>query len=284
MRLQLGEPPKDADPFQYFIQSLKLSGAGQGTIKLYYSAINDFLKFVNKNPNEVTTQDVINWINVLSVREGRSKTGDRKGRASTIRSYVIAVRRFLRWLGVNVRPPVPRIRTPERRALRESEIENIISSCKRLRDRALISLLLDTGLRSSELLSITVGDLDLQERTIRVRETKNGEERIVFFTARTASLLNQFIRKTKRGENERVFEITYQALYKLVKRLGKKTGISWLRPHILRHTFATNAIKKGAPLPVVQRLLGHKDIKTTQIYTHLMTDDLKRVYRDVFEG
>ncbi|MEM3947475.1 MAG: tyrosine-type recombinase/integrase, partial [Metallosphaera sp.] len=106
----------------------------------------------------------------------------------------IAVRRFLRWLGVNVRPPVPRIRTPERRALRESEIENIISSCKRLRDRALISLLLDTGLRSSELLSITVGDLDLQERTIRVRETKNGEERIVFFTARTASLLNQFIR------------------------------------------------------------------------------------------
>ncbi|MEM3947474.1 MAG: tyrosine-type recombinase/integrase, partial [Metallosphaera sp.] len=89
---------------------------------------------------------------------------------------------------------------------------------------------------------------------------------------------------TKKGENERVFEITYQALYKLVKRLGKKNGISWLRPHILRHTFATNAIKKGAPLPVVQRLLGHKDIKTTQIYTHLMTDDLKRVYRDVFEG
>lgn len=59
-----------------------------------------------------------------------------------------------------------------------------------------------------------------------------------------------------------------------MKRLGNKIGIPWLRPHILRHTFATNAIRKGVPLPAVQRLMGHKDIKTTQIYTHLITDDL----------
>lgn len=72
-------------------------------------------------------------------------------------------------------------------------------------------------------------------------------------------------------------------MYKLIKRLGRKTGLTWLRPHVLRHTFATNAIRRGVPLPAVQRLMGHKDIKTTQIYTHLVTEDLENAYRRAFE-
>ncbi|BCS94122.1 Tyrosine recombinase XerA [Metallosphaera sp. J1] len=285
MKLQLGEPPADADPFQYFMESLRFSGAGQGTIKLYSTAIQDFLQFVKKDPRTVTTQDVINWISSLNSRKGRSRTTDRRGRSATIRSYVIAVRRFLKWLGVNVRPPVPRIRGPERVALREEDITALLSACKRLRDKVIISLLVDTGLRSSELLSLKRGDVDLDRMVIRVRETKNGEERIVFFTSRTATLLKQYLRKTRveSDQNDPLFNMTYQALYKLIKRLGKRVGLTWLRPHILRHTFATNAIRRGIPLPAVQRLMGHKDIKTTQIYTHLITEDLENAYRKAFE-
>ncbi|MEM1860175.1 MAG: tyrosine-type recombinase/integrase, partial [Metallosphaera sp.] len=140
-------------------------------------------------------------------------------------------------------------------------------------------------LRSSELLSLRRSDVDLERMLIRVRETKNGEERIVFFTSRTATLLRQYLRKTqdKESDNAPLFNLSYQALYKLIKRLGRKTGLTWLRPHILRHTFATNAIRRGVPLPAVQRLMGHKDIKTTQIYTHLVTEDLENAYRRAFE-
>ncbi|AWS00041.1 site-specific tyrosine recombinase/integron integrase [Metallosphaera hakonensis] len=284
MRLQLGDPPIDADPFQYFVDSLRFSGAGSGTIKLYSSAIQDFLRFIGKDPRKSTTQDLINWINSLYSRQGRSKSFDRRSRTSTIRSYVIAVRRFLKWLGVNVKPPIPRARGPERRALREEDVTLLLSKCRKLRDKALISLLVDTGLRSSELLSIRVSDVNLEKMTIIVKETKNGEERIVFFTSRSANLLKQYLKKYKRDYESKLFDISYQALYKLVKRLGNKIGIPWLRPHILRHTFATNAIRKGVPLPAVQRLMGHKDIKTTQIYTHLITDDLADAYRKAFEA
>ncbi|MCH1770001.1 MULTISPECIES: site-specific tyrosine recombinase/integron integrase [Metallosphaera] len=285
MKLQLGEPPTDADPFIYFMESLKFSGAGQGTIKLYSTAIQDFLQFVKKDPRNVTTQDVIDWIGSLNSRKGRSRVVDKRGRSATIRSYVIAVRRFLKWLGVNVKPPVPRIRSPERVALREEDIMALLSACRRLRDKVIVSLLVDTGLRSSELLSLRRSDVDLERMLIRVRETKNGEERIVFFTSRTATLLRQYLRKTqdKESDNAPLFNLSYQALYKLIKRLGRKTGLTWLRPHILRHTFATNAIRRGVPLPAVQRLMGHKDIKTTQIYTHLVTEDLENAYRRAFE-
>ncbi len=86
----------------------------------------------------------------------------------------------------------------------------------------------------------------------------------------------------KTHDGEKLFQITYQALYKTIRRLGEKVGIKGLRPHMLRHSFATNAIRKGVPLPAVQRILGHKDIKTTQIYTHLILDDLEKVYREAF--
>ncbi|QKQ99285.1 tyrosine-type recombinase/integrase [Metallosphaera tengchongensis] len=283
MKLQLGDPPNDADPYEYFVNALKFSGAGSGTVKIYSTAVRDFLSFIKKDPRMATNQDLINWINELSSRKGKL-IDNRRGRISTVRIYVIAVRRFLRWLGVNVKPPIPRTKNPDRKALRDEDIEILLSNCRKLRDKVIISLLIDTGLRSSEILSIKVKDINLNRKLIKVIETKNGEERIVLFTTRTAVLLERYLKVYKKNPEDLLFDMSYQALYKLIRRLGEKTGIDWLRPHILRHTFATKAIKKGLPLPVVQRLLGHKDIKTTQIYTHLVTEDLEKAYKTAFES
>ncbi|ARM76452.1 site-specific tyrosine recombinase/integron integrase [Acidianus manzaensis] len=284
MKLQLGSPPEDGNYFDSFIIALQAAGAGEGTIKMYSSAIKNFLEYIKKDPKEVTSNDVNKWILYLSSRKGKIQGIDSKrARSVTLREYVIAVRRFLKWLGVQINPVLPRSRRKEIYALNQNEVNAILESTKRLRDKLIIKLFLDTGLRSKELLNLRVSDVNFEKRIIRVRETKNGEERVVFFTKETESLLRRYILRKNKTENDKIFDLTYQALYKIVRRIGNKAGISGLRPHILRHTFATTAIRKGVPLPAVQRLLGHKDIKTTQIYTHLVLEDLEKVYKQSFE-
>ncbi|QIW24272.1 recombinase XerD [Sulfolobus sp. S-194] len=283
MKLQLGKPDVIVNPFDEFITALTIAGASENTIRLYSIAISDFLSYIRKDPRTVTAYDLNNWIRNILSRETKTKNENeiekRRKKSVTARYYIIAVLRFLKWLGVDVKPTIPRIRRKEIRALTEEEIIKIKENVRKLKDRLLIQLLLDTGLRSKELLSIKKSDINIERKYIIVRNTKNGEERIVFFTEETARLLKSYLRNIK--DNEILFNMTYHALYRKLKRLGKKLGID-LRPHILRHTFATQAIRKGMPLPVVQKLLGHKDIRTTQIYTHLVTEDLQEIYRKIF--
>ena len=283
MKLQLGKPDVITDPLDDFLSALTVAGASENTVKLYRTAVSDFLSFVKKDPRQVNVSDLNRWVADILKREGRTakplpEFEKRRVKSMTARLYITAVLRFLRWLGVDARPSMPRVRRGEIRALSEEEVGELLSATKG-KYKLIIHLLLDTGLRAKELLSIRKSDIDIQKRMIRVRNTKNGEERTVFFTEETAKMLEKHLRELR--EEDRVFNVTYFALYRKLKRLGKKLNID-LRPHVLRHTFATRAIRKGMPLPVVQRLLGHKDIRTTQIYTHLVTEDLKRVYDSTF--
>lgn len=274
MRLELGSPPEEGDLYKAFISALYAAGAGEGTIKMYSIAIRGFLEFIKKDPRKATSDDINRWIIELS-----SKAKDNRSRSVTTRYYVIAVRRFLKWLGINVKPVMPRAKRKEIKALSEEEIQKILASARTLRDKLIIKLLTETGMRANELLNINISDIDFNRKMIRLRVTKNGEERVVFFTDDTLELMKKYL---KIHDGEKLFQMTYQALYKTIRRLGEKAGINGLRPHMLRHSFATNAIRKGVPLPAVQRILGHKDIKTTQIYTHLILDDLEKAYREAF--
>jgi len=283
VKLQLGKPDIVVDPLDDFISALTVAGASENTIKLYTIAIKDFLDFVKKDPRQITTSDLNKWVIDILNRNTKAKVisdlEKRREKATTARHYIIAVVRFLKWLGIDIKPTIPRTRRREIRALSEGDIEKIKNSLKRTKDKLLIQLLLDTGLRAKELLSIRKSDINIEKRFIIVRNTKNGEERIVFFTEETRKMLEKYIKNM--SNDQKLFNITYDALYRKLKRLGKKLGID-LRPHILRHTFATQAIRKGMPLPVVQKILGHKDIRTTQIYTHLVTEDLQEIYKKIF--
>jgi integrase/recombinase XerD len=271
VKLELGSPPEEGDPYEAFITALQVTGAGKGTVKLYSTAVKEFLDFVGKDPRKVNSDDVNKW--VLSLAKRANPT--------TVRYYVIAVRGFLKWLGVNVRPALPRAKRKEVRALNEEQIKLLVSSARNLKTRLIVRLLSETGMRANELLNVRVEDVDLERNMIRLRMTKNGEERVVFFTDETKTLLEKYLKRVNSGL---LFPMTYQALYKTIRRLGERIGINGLRPHMLRHSFATNAIRKGMPLPAVQRLLGHKDIKTTQIYTHLVLEDLQEAYKKAFSS
>ncbi|MFP3064067.1 MAG: tyrosine-type recombinase/integrase [Sulfolobus sp.] len=286
MKLQLGQADTVVDPYNDFINSLLIAGASENTIKVYSIAVKDFLNYIKKDPRTVTASDVNNWIINVMRRGTRDKkrieiNEMKRRKMVTARLYIIAVLRFLKWLGKDIKPVTPRIRRNEIFALDEETFNKLLEITKRTSDKLILKLLFDTGLRAKELLSIKVSDIDFERGSITVRNTKNQETRTVFFTEGTKSLLIKYIESKGLKSDDKLFNLTYNALYKRLKRIGKKIGID-LRPHLLRHTFATVAIKKGVPLPAVQKLLGHKDIRTTQIYTHLLTTDLENIYRKTF--
>ena len=166
--------------------------------------------------------------------------------------------------------------------LNEKTSENIEIE---LRNKLIIYLLLDTGVRVSELVNIKVSDIDIEERIIRVLG-KGSKERFVFFTSKTKELLVSYLSKRKEKAlvnnlliNYKGEKLTERSVQKIIKLVGEKIGLD-IHPHLLRHTFATDLLNKGADIRMIQELLGHENLDTTQIYTHVSNSRVKEVYDD----
>ena len=157
-----------------------------------------------------------------------------------------------------------------------------------LRDHAMLEVLYGCGLRASELCGLDVRDAALDEELLRVFG-KGSKERVVPILGSAARVLAEYLGQG-RGElvgkkpNSAVFlnvrggRITRQSVHAVVEKYGRMAGIEGLHPHTLRHSFATHLLEGGADLRVVQELLGHADISTTQLYTHLDRSHIRRVY------
>ncbi|WP_440059050.1 site-specific tyrosine recombinase/integron integrase [Thermogladius sp. 4427co] len=287
-KIDIGKAPEgileqsNEDILSLFLATLEASGASKDTIKAYKSAISDFLLFINGKPlKEVTLKDVIAWRNDR-LKNGfpQKKTGSKESWLSTLHYYTIFLRRFFKWLGVNI--IIPSVKKPPRKidVLSDTDIERLLDAAERVEEKLVLKLMFDTGLRSREILSLTVRDINFDEKTIRVREAKYGRERYVTATTETFEMIKAYIKLRGLRPDDRLFNYTYSGLYKMLKRLARKAGLdeAKVRPHVLRHTFATRALRMGLSLPALQRILGHSDIKTTQVYLHLTVEDLKKEY------
>ena len=173
----------------------------------------------------------------------------------------------------------------------ESQLEKILNEKTsenieiELRNKLIIHLLLDTGVRVSELVNIKVRDIDVEERIIKVFG-KGSKERFVFFTSKTKELLTNYLIKRKEKAitdnlliNYKGEKLTERSVQKIIKLVGEKIGLD-IHPHLLRHTFATDLLNKGADIRMIQELLGHENLDTTQIYTHVSNSRVKEVYDD----
>lgn len=155
-----------------------------------------------------------------------------------------------------------------------------------VRDRAMIYLLYATGVRVSELITITLPQLDVEAGFVRVMG-KRSKERLIPFAPVAGELLHEYLTMARpylKPETEILFlgmggeGLTRQAFWKTLKRMAVQAGISQdLHPHMLRHTFATDLLKSGMNLRSLQMLLGHADLQTTQIYTHVTPEKLAEV-------
>ncbi len=265
------------------------------------------------------TQELLSVTSIMdidkeTVRDLKYKLGSetsKQHRPLSIRTrnhHLTVLRAFLRYLlqeeELDVYPP-DRIRrfkenTRQVKVLTSEELERMLSApdpSTRMgkRDRAIIELFFSTGLRLAELRSLNVKDINVTTREISVRG-KRGKIRVVFLNDATVAALGEylesrvdhlaplFIRNPERaaqilppGEEFRLSRIS---IYNLVKKYALAAGIvTDPSPHTLRHSFATDLLRNGADLRSVQELLGHKDLSTTQIYTHVTNPQLKEVHR-----
>jgi integrase/recombinase XerD len=283
---RLQQPPSDitsrrlGDAAEAFIYALQLSGASRLTIKSYRAALQSFLSYVgvDRAASNVKAEDYIAW---LTAMRSRGPMGPRGGRwSSTVHYYSVFVRRFLSWLGVSGLPSEPSRRGEFSGALSWRDVEAMMSKARDLYDLLIVSLMAESGLRAREVVGLTWGDIDLARGEARVRG-KYGKERTVVLGQVARAVLSAL---PPGQPNERVVKLSYQAIYDRVKSMARRAGIdvSRVRPHVLRHTFATEALRRGMSLPVLQRLLGHSDIRITQVYLHLLDEDVRREYERAF--
>jgi len=186
----------------------------------------------------------------------------------------------------------PKLLRPLPKVLSETEVEGLLAAPDPgtplgLRDRAMLELLYATGLRVSELVGLTLSQLRLEEGFL-VAFGKGSKERVVPFGEQSEGWLRRYLEEVRpqlaKGRAAAVFlnyagrPMTRQGFWKNLGALGRKAGIRSLSPHVLRHSFATHLLEHGADLRSVQAMLGHSDISTTQIYTHIHQQRLRGLY------
>ena len=221
-------------------------------------------------------------------------------RASVLRRMA-SLRSFVKWLragGVLKGNPVFGVPLPKRgrplpKFLTESEMTEIFDAPVKAgdgaaaRDRALLELIYSSGLRRSEAVSLNVGDIDFLSGTVRVFG-KGSKERIVPVGTAALEALREFLGARKAvADSEPVFvnkrqeRLSENGLAFVLDRWIRRTALSKrITPHVLRHSFATHMMNRGCDIRLVQELLGHASLQTTQIYTHVSLERMKEVYKD----
>jgi integrase/recombinase XerD len=222
--------------------------------------------------------------------------------ASTIHRKTACLRSFYRHLRreeIVAEDPTGRLSPPRRgrklpHVLSYSEVKKLLEAPRgsepaALRDRALLEVMYASGLRASEVVGLDVTDIDMRRGFVRAHG-KGSKERIVPLGKQAAASVLRYQQsgrpelvgtrpEAKLFVNQRGTGLTRQGLYKIIQRHARATGLDGkMSPHTLRHTFATHLLSGGCDLRSVQEMLGHADVSTTQLYTHLSNDEIKEVY------
>lgn len=258
------------------------------TVKNYIKDIEQFVNFNNKKI-DIAENDIKKFLEFL---------GRKKYSRNSITRKIIAARNFYKFLIKTKKiekNPFSYILTPktEKRlpgVLTEKETENLLSAATgrdfvSLRDRTMLELIYSTGIRVSEIVNLDISDIDFVNEEIKVMG-KGGKERIVPAGTVALNILHCYIKELKKIDSSGVLfinknkkRLTQRFVELMIKKYAKMAGIEKkVTPHTLRHSFATHLLDRGADLRSVQELLGHSNLSTTQIYTHLSIQKLKKEY------
>jgi len=274
-------------------------GLSRNTLEAYRSDLLQFGRFLEErhlSPLEADGAAIADFLAALGGSHGRAAspaTVHRK--AACLRSFY----RHLRREGILDTDPTASLSSPRRgrrlpQVLSRGEVDHLLSQPRGteptdLRDRALLELMYACGLRASEAIGLEVADVDLEALVLTARG-KGSRERIVPVGTSAVSAVGRYLERGRpalvgaRAEshlfvNFRGGSLTRQGLYKIVRRYATSAGLAdRMSPHTLRHTFATHLLAGGCDLRSVQEMLGHADVATTQLYTHLSSERLKDVY------
>ena len=276
-------------------------GLSRNTLDAYRTDLLQFGRFLEArevSALEASPADVSDFLQLLATGDGEKPPAS----PATIHRKSACLRSFYRHLrrdGLLDTDPTATLSTPRRsrklpQVLTRGEIERLLSQPRgtepaSLRDRALLEVMYACGLRASEAVGLELMDVDVQEGLLRARG-KGSKERIVPVGQAALKALRIYLERGRpalvKGAPEahlfvnfRGGQLTRQGLYKIVRRHALTAGLAdRMSPHTLRHTFATHLLAGGCDLRSVQEMLGHADVSTTQLYTHLSSERLKDVY------
>ena len=281
-----------------YLHYLKVErGLSENTINSYGIDLKLFLEYLRENEipsfKQVNKEVIVNYM--------QSEKNNNKANSSILRS-VSSLRKFFQYLAqekIIEKDPMLLIDTPKKKqhlpqVLTKEEVEKLLRSPNTgqvlgLRDRAMLELMYATGLRISEIINLKLEDLHLTMGTLQTLG-KGHKERIVPVGDEAIKWVNRYLEEArpnllqpKRSNylflNFHGNNLTRQGVWKNLKAEVRKAGIQKnITPHTLRHSFATHILENGADLRIVQELLGHADISTTQIYTHLSNKQLADIY------
>jgi len=286
----------DSDVIEAYIDAVWMErGLAENTLSAYRTDLRRFSAWLSERDRRLvgaSRADVLEYLAGLASSPPRS-----------IARRLSSLRRFYQHLMRNgrihvdpcARVDAPRLGRSLPDALSEAEVEALLEAPnltvrEGLRDRTMLELLYATGLRVSELVNLRVGQINLEQGVVRVIG-KGGKERLVPLGDSALDWLERYLREGRArlsagGAGDVLFPgsrgtaITRQAFWYAIKRFATIAGISKsISPHTLRHAFATHLLNHGADLRVVQLLLGHSDISTTQIYTHVARERLKQLHQ-----
>lgn len=269
----------------YFVKHKEAHGKATNTTKATYICIlEDFIKSIKADT--VSDLDILmidNFIDTLSLKSYKPKT---------IKNKIVVIRSFIKFLYsknlIDIRPEaieIPRTVEVEANFLDEEEQFALIKSARNLRDKALIMTILSSGLRASEILNLKSDDL--YRRSLIVSRGKGGKPRVTFIDPLTEKSIREYHHKR---EMDSVFVFTNsfgkplsrQYLSRMISETALRAGIKKrVSAHTLRHSFATNMLRKGARIEDVQPLMGHSNISTTRLYMHFTNEYLRERY-DMF--
>jgi integrase/recombinase XerD len=250
---------------------LKIRGFSGLTVRNYSFFVDKFIANSGKKAEEVNEDDAKAYLATLF--ETKSK--------NTIMLAAAALKFFFKEIlkksFESVRVPKKEKRLPE--VLTKQEVLKLIDSADNLKSKLIVSLLYSSGLRVSEIVNLKVSDIDFQNNIGWVRKGKGSKDRMFNLSKN----LNDEIQKYLEGrENKYVFSkeepLTTRNVQKIIFNLRNKAGINKkVTPHTMRHSYATHLLEQGTDIRIIQSLLGHSNLNTTQVYTHVSSDQIKKV-------
>ena len=254
---------------------LKISKASPYTIRNYITQNSNLLTFIKKEPNQITTEDV-----KLYLAENLTTKA-----SSTITLFLASIKYAHSNLlnkdpTINIKRPKKETHLPA--TLSKSEIKILLSNIKNEKSRLMISLIYACGFRVSELTNLKTQDLNFPEKTGHIKQSKGNKDRIFNIPDFLLDDLKYQAEQQSKNKQPYLFpgrngKISTRNIQKIVSGAAKRSNLKDVHTHTLRHSFATHLLENNVDIRKIQELLGHSNLSTTQIYTHISTEELKKI-------
>lgn len=268
-----------------FLAAKKIDGLSSRTLENYRYNLDIFAQRIPKHITKITTDDIREYITYLF--------DERKLKENSVQTHINTLRTFFGWStmeGVVRKNPMLKIKSfhidkkGARHALTPEELERLRDACQTYKEKALVEFLVSTGCRLSEAAGIQLAAINWRERCVVVHG-KGDKDRTVYFSVRAKLMIEEYMLQRKGGDalfcsvKTPYPALQPRAIQRTLQLIGERAGLTHrVHPHLLRHTFATHALNAGMDITVIQRLLGHEDISTTQIYASISQETVRHEY------